>query len=157
MTCCPCKWNSLDLITQYWLVSSVKSQKKSRAQQARRHVRSMWVACWLKWLLSGTTDTHTHTHTCNLKSEVIFKVCPLLRETAITFSSQSSFLPLTLPSIFHPLHPLSHTLLLSSPISSHPRPHFSRSHISLHSSSFLPHRQSASLSRFSLYPLSDSS
>lgn len=78
------------------------------------------------------------------------------RETAIIFSSHSSVLParqaLTLPSIFHPLPPLSASLSpapppgtlirLHSPIYdfplSIPLSQCSLSHISLHSSSFLP-------------------
>lgn len=121
--------------------------------------------CVSRLLVDMTSNQHyIYTHTCNLIHQAVFQACPVLRETAITFASQSSFLPagrtLTLPSIFHLyLQPPSSAFIL--PLMIFPVPSLYRSALSHISSTLLlfapsPPPFSFSLLCFSLQPLSDS-
>lgn len=103
---------------------------------------------------------HIYTHTHLQFNTLVFQAFLVLRETAITFSSQSSSLParrtLTLPSIFHlHLKPPSSTFILPLMIFLFPSLRRNAlSHISFHPSPFLPFTslpRSASLSPVSHY------
>lgn len=96
---------------------SLKSQAEKRwgaKPDSFADITEIMIKC-VRALLVGMTanqQTRTYTHAPSFMRKAVFKACPVLREAAITFSSfNHRCLPrhrtLTLPTISHPVPPLS--------------------------------------------------